>query len=177
MTPTIRVVRGSVLDSDTDAIVNAANSRLRGGGGIDGAIHAKAGPGLLLELQRVHRGWADAGDVVVTGAHNLPQMYIFHAVGPVWRGGSEGEPEALARCYFGCIKHAVRLGLRSIGFCSISTGIYGYPIDLAAPLALRCVADALEGNPGALEFVLFAMYGEKEYLAFHAALSERRGTA
>lgn len=162
----ISIVRGSVIDCDTDAIVNAANARLRGGGGLDGAIHAKAGPGLLRELERVHSGWANAGDVVVTGAHDLSQRYIFHAVGPIWRGGGVGEPDALARCYRGCVEHAARLGIASLGFCSISTGIYGYPIGLAAPLALQTVAEALEQDRGSLNRVVFAMFREDEHDAF-----------
>ena len=162
----IAIVRGSVIDCDTEAIVNAANARLRGGGGIDGAIHAKAGLKLLLELQRVTRGWTEPGDVVVTGGHDLPHRYIFHAVGPVWRGGESGEPEALAKCYRECVAHAVRLGIKSIGFCSISTGIYGYPLALAAPLALRTVTDGLNGANGAIQRVVFAMYGAEEFRIF-----------
>ncbi|HLK14804.1 MAG TPA: macro domain-containing protein [Fimbriimonadaceae bacterium] len=168
MDPRISVVRGSVIQCETEAIVNAANARLRGGGGVDGAIHAAAGPKLLLELQRVHSGWAEAGEVVVTGGHELPHRYIFHAVGPIWRGGDAGEPEALARCYRGCVEHGIRLGVRSIGFCSISTGIYGYPLELAAPLALRTVSEALEATTE-IEQALFAMFGEEEFRIFSRA--------
>lgn len=165
----ITIVRASVVDCDTEAIVNAANSRLRGGGGIDGVIHSKAGPKLLLELQRIAPALAEAGDVVVTAAHDLPHRYIFHAVGPIWRGGDNGEPEALARCYRSCIEHATQLGVRSVGFCSISTGAYGYPVRLAAPLALTTVKQALLDSKGAVERAVFALFGAEEYEAFKSA--------
>ncbi len=161
----ISIVGGSVVDCDTEAIVNATNSRLRSGGGIDGVIHAKAGMKLLLELQRVAPKLAEAGDVVVTGGHDLQHKYIFHAVGPIWRGGTSGETEALARCYRACIERAALFGVRSIGFCSISTGVYAFPLELAAPIALRTVWEALKEAPG-IERVVFAMFGAEEFEVF-----------
>ena len=162
----ISIIRCSLIECDTEVIVNAANARLRGGGGIDGVIHAKTGPNLLLELQRVAKGWSEPGDVIVTGGHALPYKYIFHAVGPIWRGGEAGEPEALARCYRESIAHAVRLGVSSIGFCSISTGVYGYPLALAAPIALQTVNKALSEAVGSVERAVFAMFGAEEFRVF-----------
>lgn len=177
---TITVVRGSVLEQDVDAIVNAANTAMRGGGGVDGAIHRAAGPGLLQELFRVAPNGAPTGTVVVTHGHNLKQPWILHTPGPVWRGGTHGEPELLASCYRACLDAAHEKGLRSVAFCSISTGVYGYPLEQAAPIALGTVRDWLQAHPDTtLERIVFAMFGEREYEVFSETLRamQRAGDA
>lgn len=164
----IEIRRGSLLDQhDVEAIVNAANNGMRGGGGIDGAIHHAAGPGLLAELRELAPNGCPTGEVVVTGGHLLPFKNIFHTPGPVWKGGNRDEPDLLASCYRRCLEEADRLGLTSIGYCSISTGIYGYPIELAAPVALHTVTSTSTG----VEHVVFAMFGAAEFGAFNRALS------
>ncbi|HVT13985.1 MAG TPA: macro domain-containing protein [Fimbriimonadaceae bacterium] len=165
----IEIRRGSLLDQhDVEAIVNAANRGMRGGGGIDGAIHRGAGPGLLEELIQVAPKGCPAGEVVVTGAHNLPFRYIFHTPGPIWKGGEQGEPETLASCYRNCILEAQKRGLVSIGFCSISTGVFGYPVREAAKVALRTLLDH-ETSP---ERIVFAMFGNEEYAVFRETLDK-----
>lgn len=169
----LEIVRGSVVEQDVDAIVNAANEGMRGGGGVDGAIHAAAGPGLLAELERVAPRGAPTGTVVVTGGHRLRQRRVLHTPGPVWRGGGHGEPDLLAACYRGCVEAADREGLASLAFCSISTGVYGYPLERAAPLAVRAVRDALAARPGtSLRRVIFAMWGAREHEVFARALAD-----
>ena len=171
-TTTLEVVRGSVLDQDVQAVVNAANTAMQGGGGIDGVIHRAAGRGLIDELRRVAPQGAKTGAVVVTEGHDLAQDYVFHTPGPVWRGGGNGEAEKLAQCYRSCLEAADRLNLSGLAFCSISTGVYGYPIKLAAPLAVQTVADYLQSHPETrLARVVFAMYQQGEFDAFTKALS------
>jgi len=170
----IDVVHGSVAEQSVDAIVNAANTSMRGGGGIDGTIHRAAGKGLMAELQRVAPHGAKTGNVVVTGAHKLPQKYIFHTAGPVWNGGLKNEKELLARCYRSSIALADERGLESIAFCSISTGVYRFPIDQAAPLAVDAVVSFLQDHPEtSLKRVVFAMFGDKEYDEFFSALETK----
>ncbi len=173
---TLTVVRGSVLDQETDAIVNAANTKMRGGGGVDGAIHRAAGPELLEELKRVAPNGAPTGTAVLTGGHRLKQPYIIHTPGPVWHGGTRGEPERLASCYRSCMEIAHDKGLESVAFCSISTGVYGYPIERAAPLALMTVRDFLQAHPDtSLRRVVFAMFGAEEYQVFATAIQALEG--
>src|SRR5579883_1324334 len=143
---TVEVVRGSVTDQPVDAIVNAANTGMQGGGGIDGRIHRAAGPGLMEELARVAPHGAKTGTAVITHAHNLPHKHIIHTPGPVWNGGSRGEPELLASCYRESLKLADQFELESIAFCSISTGVYGYPIEEAAPLTVETVIAYLKDH-------------------------------
>lgn len=167
---TIEIVQGGVVEQDVDVIVNAANTAMRGGGGIDGVIHRAAGRGLLAELERVARNGAKTGAAVLTGGHNLTQPYIIHTPGPVWKGGNANEAERLASCYRSCLERAEEKGLKSIAFCSISTGIYGYPLDRAAPVALNTVRAYLDAHPDtSLERVVFAMYQAPEYQAFTKA--------
>jgi len=170
----VEVVRGSVAEQDADAIVNAANTSMRGGGGIDGVIHRAAGKELMKELQRVAPHGAKTGDVVVTGAHNLPQEFILHTPGPVWNGGLKNEKELLARCYRSCMKAADDRGLESVAFCSISTGVYRFPIEQAAPLAVETVVTFLQEHPEtSLRRVVFAMFGDREYAEFSSALETK----
>jgi O-acetyl-ADP-ribose deacetylase (regulator of RNase III) len=169
---TLEVVRGSVIDQDTDAIVNAANTGMRGGGGVDGAIHDAAGPGLVNELMRVAPHGAKTGTAVVTRGHNLMQKYIIHTPGPVWNGGQNGEEELLESCYRSCMERAGELRIASIAFCSISTGIYRFPLERAAEIAVRAVVEYLESHPEtALRKVVFAMFKDTEYDAFSEALA------
>ena len=156
----IRLVQGDITKESTDAIVNAANPTLLGGGGVDGAIHRTGGPAILAECKaiRASQGECPPGEAVVTTGGRLPARYVIHTVGPVWRGGGRGEPEILASCYRISLRLAVENGVRSIAFPSISTGAYGYPVEKAAPLALSTVAAFLRMEklaPGLVRFVLF----------------------
>ena len=167
---TIEIVSGSVLDQEVDAIVNAANTSMRGGGGVDGAIHRAAGKALMAELIAAAPHGAKTGTAVVTGGHNLKQKYVLHTPGPHWNGGRSGEAEKLASSYRSCLEKANEKGLKSLAFCSISTGIYGYPLEQAAPLALRTVREWLNSHPEtSLERVVFAMFQLEEYAAFQSA--------
>jgi O-acetyl-ADP-ribose deacetylase (regulator of RNase III) len=167
----IEVVRGSLLEQDVEAIVNAANPGMRGGGGIDGAIHRAAGRELLEELMRVAPHAARAGQVVVTPGFRTGFRYIFHTAGPIWRGGLHGEPVQLADCYRNAVLEAEKLGVRTLGFCSISTGIFSFPLDRAAPIALKTVRETATQ----LDRIVFAMFGEKEYEVFAAELERGLG--
>ncbi len=165
------LVRGSITDQDTDAIVNAANTAMRGGGGVDGAIHGAAGPELVSELHRVAPNGAQTAQVVVTPGFRLPARYVLHVAGPVWRGGDNGEADELAACYRNAIQEAERLELTSIAFPSISTGIYGYPIGRAAPIALgRALHAAKDGT--SIEEFRFVSFSDEDY-GVYARLFER----
>jgi O-acetyl-ADP-ribose deacetylase (regulator of RNase III) len=161
----IEIVIGDITVQEVDAVVNAANAQLAGGGGVDGAIHRAAGPSLMQETARLHPEGCPTGTAVATTAGNLAARYVFHAVGPVWKGGRRGEPELLAGCYRRCLELAIEHQCESIAFPAISTGVYGYPMDLAAETALNTIRDflAARGRPSLVRFVLFS---EGAYGAF-----------
>ena len=159
----IEVVRGDITAQDVDVVVNAANSTLLGGGGVDGAIHRAGGPAILAECRRL--GGCEAGDAKATTAGALPARWVIHTVGPVWRGGNAGEADLLASCHRRSLEVAVELGARSVAFPAISCGIYGYPLELAAPVAVG----AVRGHR--LDLVRFVLFGDETYEAFHAELS------
>ncbi len=153
----IEIVRADITTLAVDAIVNAANSSLLGGGGVDGAIHRAAGPELLAECRKLN-GCA-TGDAKITNGHRLPARFVIHTVGPVWHGGGHGEPELLRNCYRSCFQVAHAHGIRSIAFPAISCGVYGYPLDQACAIALEETAAALARYPE-LERVIFALFGD-----------------
>ena len=141
----IEFVLGDITQQDVDAIVNAANPSLLGGGGVDGAIHRAGGPSILEECRRL--GGCEPGDVKATRGGNLAARHVLHAVGPIWRGGGEREPELLASCHRRAVELAAELGCASLAFPAISTGAYGYPVELAAPVAIRATEEALTAHP------------------------------
>ncbi|HEY1242672.1 MAG TPA: macro domain-containing protein [Bryobacteraceae bacterium] len=155
-----------------DAIVNAANSALAGGGGVDGAIHRAGGPEIMRELDgiRAQIGRCAAGDAVATGAGRLPAKYVFHAVGPVYRDGHHGEPERLASCYRRCLELAEERDVAIISFPAISTGVYGYPLEKAADIALRETAEHLRRVQCKVREAIFVLFGRAAYDAFAEGL-------
>jgi O-acetyl-ADP-ribose deacetylase (regulator of RNase III) len=170
---TIELAQGDVTLQQVDAIVNAANSRLAGGGGVDGAIHRRGGPAIMEETDRRYPQGCPTGTAVISGAGRLAAKHVIHTVGPVWSGGKRGEAELLASAYRSCLDLAVANDCRSIAFPALSTGEYGYPIDQAARIALQAVTSFLS-EKAAPELVRFVLFTEGAYGAFAAALEEIR---
>lgn len=161
----LRLVIGDITKIRVDAIVNAANSGLRGGGGVDGAIHRAGGPAIMRDLDeiRAQSGGCPTGSAVATTAGSLPAQYVFHAVGPIYRDGKHGEPEQLAGCYRTCLELAEERGVRSISFPAISTGVYGYPAEEAAAIALKTVGEHLNRAESGVRDVLFVLFDQGFY--------------
>jgi O-acetyl-ADP-ribose deacetylase (regulator of RNase III) len=171
-TRTLELVTGDITQQTTDAIVNAANSSLLGGGGVDGAIHRAGGPAILEECRaiRAKQGPLPAGQAVITTGGKLPCRFVIHTVGPIWQGGGMREPETLASCYRESLRIAAERGLASVAFPSISTGAFGYPVDSAAERALTAVRDALP-SAGPVRLVRFVLFSDRDYAAYEAVLS------
>ncbi len=160
----LSLVQGDITRQDTDAIVNAANSSLLGGGGVDGAIHRAGGPQILEECKaiRARQGGCPPGQAVITSGGRLRARSVIHTVGPVWYGGSHGEEETLVHAYENSLKLALEHGIKTIAFPSISTGAYGFPIEQASRIAFQTVTTFVTGHPGTLEEVRFVVYDEKD---------------
>ena len=171
----VLLAQGDITEMDTDAIVNAANPSLMGGGGVDGAIHRKGGPKILEECKRIRATeWPNGlptGKAVITTGGNLKAKYVIHTVGPVWRGGNSGEPELLAEAYRNSLKLAVSKGLKTVAFPSISTGAYGYPIEKACKVALTTVKEFLE-KEDKLDKVVFVLFTAHDLEVYKKAAKE-----
>jgi len=171
----ICLVQGDITEMETDAIVNAANPSLMGGGGVDGAIHRKGGPKILEECKRIrateYPDGLPTGKAVITTGGNLKAKYVIHTVGPVWRDGNHGEPELLAEAYSNSLKLAVSKGLKTIAFPSISTGAYGYPIEKACRVALKTVKDFLE-KEDKLDKVVLVLFSKRDFEIYMEAARE-----
>ena len=169
MTERIAILKTDITTLDVDAIINAANTSLLGGGGVDGAIHFAAGPELLRECRML--GGCKTGQAKLTKGYRLPARFVIHAVGPVWSGGNRGEPELLASCYASCFAIARSHGLRSLAFPAISCGVYRFPVDLAVGIAMRETAAELAANQE-IEKVIFACFDEFVYTAYRRAAEQ-----
>ena len=170
----IRLVQADITTVEACAIVNAANSALAGGGGVDGAIHRAGGPEIMADLERRYGRdrTCPTGSAVVSAAGDLPATVVIHAVGPIWRGGSAGEPELLASAYRTSLDLAADAGCRTVALPSISTGIYAYPLDAAASIAVRTVDTWIADNPDALDEITFVLFSRDTLEAFERALAE-----
>jgi len=163
----IEIVRGDITKVDVDAVVNAANTTLLGGGGVDGAIHRAAGAELLAECRTL--GGCEPGKAKITRGYCLPARFVIHTVGPIWRGGKHGEPETLADCYRNSLQLAVENGIKTIAFPAISCGAYGYPVEEAAQIAAKTTREFL-AKADRLEKVIFVLWGEEIYEAYRQLL-------
>jgi O-acetyl-ADP-ribose deacetylase len=164
----LQLLKGDITTIAVDAIVNAANSQLAGGGGVDGAIHRAGGPEIMAELDTIRNriGHCETGSAVVTGAGRLPAKYVFHAVGPIYRDGRHGEAAALQSCYTTCLNLAVEHGVQTISFPSISTGVYGYPLEEAAEIAVRTAADWLREHRGPVRTIKLVQFSDRDHQVY-----------
>jgi O-acetyl-ADP-ribose deacetylase len=169
----IQVHQGDITKMDTDAIVNAANSSLLGGGGVDGAIHRAGGRQILEACMqiRARQGGCATGEAVITTGGNLPARYVIHTVGPVWQGGNRNEPQLLANAYRNSLQLAVENNCRTIAFPNISTGIYGYPKELAAQVAISTVNQFVKDNPGIVDAIIFVCFDDENFNIYQQTLS------
>jgi len=173
----VSIVQGDITGQATDAIVNAANSSLMGGGGVDGAIHRAGGPAILEECKKIvtRQGRLPTGQAVITTGGNLKARHVIHTVGPIWHGGSRNEAELLESAYYECLKLAAENKLTSISFPSISTGAYGYPVDEAAKIAVSTVVSFLKEQATSLKDVVFVLFDSRTYQSYCSALQEVTG--
>lgn len=169
----LELTLGDIIEQAVDAIANAANEALRGGGGVDGAIHRAAGPGLLAELRERYPDGTPTGTAVASGGHDLPARWVLHAVGPIWRGGGHGEERLLGEAYRSCLRLADELGACSVAFPAIGMGIYGYPGPQGAAVGVRAASEHLAGDT-AVELVRFVLFSEETYDLFADALEASR---
>ena len=165
----IRIILGDITKQDSDAIVNAANCSLLGGGGVDGAIHRAAGPELLAECRTLHG--CETGKAKITKGYRLPAKYVIHTPGPVWHGGGHGEAQLLESCYRSCLELAREYGCKSVDFPSISTGVYHFPLEMAADIAIAAIADFLKTAPE-IERVRMVCFDEKTKAFYDKALEK-----
>ncbi len=169
----LRMVKGDITKvSDVEAIVNAANKSLLGGGGVDGAIHRAAGPKLLEECRTLHG--CNTGEAKITKAYDLPCKYVIHTVGPVWNGGRRKEAQLLADCYRNSLQAAIDNGIRSVAFPSISTGVYSYPLKEAAEIAVTTVNEFIEEHPGELDLIEWVLFDRNTFNVYVQALGQQK---
>ena len=172
--PKFEIITGDITrNHHVQAIVNAANRSLLGGGGVDGAIHRAAGRELLAECRTLNG--CETGEAKLTKAYKLPCEFVIHTVGPVWRGGGYGEPELLSNCYYNSLRIAKENGIRSIAFPAISTGVYGYPLEAAAKRAIGAVSDTLTADPDSFDRVLFVMFSDRDRIVYENVRNEYFG--
>ncbi|MEJ8801541.1 O-acetyl-ADP-ribose deacetylase [Pontibacter sp. H249] len=172
--PKLEVIKGDITKQEVDTIVNAANTSLLGGGGVDGAIHRAGGPAILEECKQIRakQGGCPTGEAVITTAGKLPAKYVIHTVGPVWQGGNQNEPELLASCYSNSLRLAIENDVKSIALPNISTGVYGYPKAKAAEVAVRATNEFLQQHASSLESIIFVCFDDENFMLYEELLKK-----